>query len=59
MNFQKKIKWQLLNKPEETLIGLIASTIPFMLNLGNFTIIIAVIYATYLSFKKKKFFGQF
>ena len=59
MTFLKSFKLQLINRPEETLICFIAATIPFMLNVGNISIILAAVYSLYLITRKKVTLGQF
>lgn len=53
MNVLKVLKNYAINNPEETLVCLMAAMIPFMLNVGNISIILASAYALYLIFIKK------
>ncbi|WP_159022160.1 O-antigen ligase [Formosa sp. L2A11] len=59
MTFLKSLKLQLIKRPEETLVCLVAATIPFMVNLGNISVILSAVYSLYLIITKKTTLGQF
>ncbi|CDF81216.1 O-antigen ligase-like membrane protein [Formosa agariphila KMM 3901] len=53
MSVLNTIKKQGLNRPEETLMCLMAVTIPYMLNVGNISVVLAGVFSFYLIFTKK------
>lgn len=53
MSVLNTIKKQGLNRPEETLICLMAFSIPYMVNVGNISVILAGLFSLYLIFTKK------